>query len=426
MSPPLRHRFRSAVMLVAVTTASCSRVTEQPAAAASPYLFVWAGPHTDHAAPHDSSHATASDFIAVLDVDPASATYGRIISTTAVDGAGAMAHHTEYSLSTTRTLFANDYMKGRVALFDLSDPRAPRLTTTLDTVPGYRRPHTFARLPNGHVIVTLQFGNGLVEGDPGGIGELDASGQLLRVASSADPAFPGARIRTYGLEVLPTIDRAITTSSPMDDEVAADVIQLWRLSDLKLLRTIPVPKVEGDSLHRYPFEIRALPDGRSAMMHSYYCGFYLLSDLETDAPRIELVHAMRNPTRIGCSVPTLVGRYAVVPIAFGHRIVALDLTNPAKPVEVSALETDTTTFPHWSSADAHSDRIVVTEQGSGVPRVFIVRLDSASGRLSWDERFKDADSTTHGVSFNRASWPHGGVGKMMPHGAVFGRAADTP
>ena len=113
-------------------------------------------------------------------------------------------------------------MAGRVALLDLNDPRAPRVTKTIDSVPGYRRPHTFARLPNGNVIVTLQFGNGSMQGDPGGIAELDQNGNLLRVTSSADPAFPQARIRTYGLEVLPNIDRAITTSSPMDDEVAAD------------------------------------------------------------------------------------------------------------------------------------------------------------------------------------------------------------
>ncbi len=414
-------RCRSVAVSLALAAIAPSMLAQSSGsgAGASPFLFVWTGPHMSHSAGSGQAHDMASDFLTVLDADPASASYGRVIATIPVGVAGAMAHHIEYTLSNRGSLFTNDFLTGRVSIFDVRNPRAPRLTGTMDTVPQLRTPHTFARLPNGHMIVTFQFGRSSMEGDPGGIAEFDGDGRLVRSGSSADPAFPGARIRTYGLEVLPAIDRAITTSSPMGDETTADVIQLWRLSDLTLLRTIAVPPVAGDSLHRYPFEIRVLPGGRTAMMNSYYCGFYLLSDLEGDTPRIELVHAMRDPVRIGCSVPTIVGRYEVVPIAYGHRVVALDISNPAKPVEVSSLETDSTTFPHWSSADPGSDRLVVTEQGDGDPRVMLVRLDPATGRLSWDERFRDAGTTRPGISFSRAEWPHGHAGAVMPHGAVF-------
>jgi hypothetical protein len=387
--------------------------------APSPYLLVWTGPHASHAGADHAPAPARQAFLAVIDADPSSTTYGRVIATAPAAGAAGMAHHSEYSLVGHGSLFADDFITGRVSVFDVRNPRAPRLARTIDSVPGFRQPHSFARLPNGHVLATLQFGNRSLEGDPGGLAEFDADGRLLRAVSSADPAFPGARIRTYGLEVLPAIDRAITTSTPMDDEATADVIQLWRLSDLKLLRTIAVPTVAGDSLERYPFEIRALADGRSAIMHTYYCGFYRLTDLDTDTPRIDLVLAMRDPVRIGCSVPTLVGRYAVVPIAFAHRIVSLDLSDPAHPVQVSALETDSTTFPHWSSADPSSDRVVITEQGDGEPRVMIVRLDAATGQLTWDAGFADAGSKKRGVSFAAWRWPEGGTGAAMPHGAVF-------
>lgn len=391
------------------------------AAAPSPYLLVWAGPHDSHShTDHAAAHGVRA-FLTVIDVDPSSATYGRAIASSQADGAAGMAHHSEYTLADPSSFFADDFMAGRVSVFDVRNPRAPRLTHTIDSVPGFRQPHTFARLPNGHVLATLQFGNRSVEGDPGGLAEFDANGRLIRAVSSADAAFPGAHIRTYGLEVLPAIDRAITTSSPMNDEVTADVIQLWRLSDLKLLRTIAVPAVAGDSLQRYPFEIRALADGRSAIMHTYYCGFYRLTDLDTDAPRVDLVLSMRDPVRIGCSVPSVVGRYAVVPIAYAHRIVSLDLSDPAHPVEVSALETDSTTFPHWSSADPASDRIVVTEQGDGEPRVMLVKLDQATGRLTWEAGFTDAGSKRPGVSFVQWRWPNGTIGAAMPHGAVFAR-----
>jgi len=75
--------------------------------------------------------------------------------------------------------------------------------------------------------------------------------------------------------------------------------------------------------------------------------------------------------------------------------------------------------PHRVAADPGSDRLVVSEQGDGPPRILMVRLDPATGRLSWDERFQEADSTARGVSFSRARWPNGLTGHAMPNGALF-------
>jgi hypothetical protein len=108
-----------------------------------------------------------------------------------------------------------------------------------------------------------------------------------------------------------------------------------------------------------------------------------------------------------------------MPIAYSHVIVTLDLADPTHPVEVSQLPTDTTFFPHWLAADPGSDRLVVTEQGDGLPRIMMLHLDRSTGRLSWDDRFKEADSTAHGLSFSRADWPNGITGPAMPHAALF-------
>jgi hypothetical protein len=81
--------------------------------------------------------------------------------------------------------------------------------------------------------------------------------------------------------------------------------------------------------------------------------------------------------------------------------------------------TDSTFFPHWIAADPGSDRLVVTEQGDGPPRVLMVRLNRSTGRLTWDEQFWEADSARPDVSFNRASWPNGIAGMAMPHAALF-------
>src|SRR5215510_10071775 len=123
----------------------------------------------------------------------------------------------------------------------------------------------------------MQFGDGKRPGNPGGLVEFDPTGKVLRAVSSADSSFPGARIRTNGIELLPAIDRIVTTSMPMDEETTADVVQVWRMSDLHLLHTIAMPIVKRDSLHAMPYDTRVLSDGRTAMLNSYYCGLFRVS-----------------------------------------------------------------------------------------------------------------------------------------------------
>ena len=401
------------LLIVAAAVVGCSA----DKGGGSPYLFVWAGPNMPRGA------TRPNDFVAVLDANPADSTYGKVLASTDAGFAGVMAHHVEFTLPARHPLFANDFMTGQIALIDFADPLKPRIVRRIDSVPGYEAPHSFARLANGNVIATLQFGgDSLDEGHPGGLAEFDTAGNLLRTASGADPAFPKAHIRTYGLELLPAIDRAITTSSPMSGENTADVIQVWRISDLHLLKTVAINGSAGDSSGHHPFEVRALPGGKTAMLNTAYCGFYLLTGLDTDQPTAVQVYSMFALHRRGCSVPVVVGHYWVMPIAGDHSVAVLDIADPAHPVEVSRLQTDTTFWPHWSSADPASDRIVFTGQGNGDGRVMIARLDRGNGALVWDPRFHDPGSSRPGVSFAHESWPHGQVPGAMPHGALFGPA----
>lgn len=401
--------------------------TATPIAGPSRYLYVWAGPKdmTDsHYMDHVGREGSQSDFLVVIDLQPdatdAEERYGRVIATVPVGAYHTMPHHGEQVFVPGRNWFVSGFMSGQLFLFDASDRAHPRFEAHVDSVPGFRQPHSLARLRNGHVIATVQFGSNTLGGRPGGIVELDDSGRVLRTASSADSAFVGASLRTYGLAVVPDLDRIVTTSSPMDDELVADVIQVWRLSDFRLLRTIPLPP-RTDGANREPFEARVLSDGRSVLVNSYRCGFYRLLDLQTLAPRAEFVLSEQPPTGpvSGCSVPVVVGQYWVMPIAYQHRVAVLDVSQPDHPREVSSLATDSTFFPHWSSADPHSDRIVVTEQGDGEPRVMIARLDPHTGQLQWDERFRDARFAKPGLDFGRRTWPGGAVGSAMPHAAVF-------
>ena len=285
-------------LLLALTLSACA--TPAPDAPAtppepSPYLFVLSGDH-DETAPN-------ADFVTVIDADPASPGYGSIVATAPIGTSAGMPHHAEFDMPAGgRSLFANAFAAGRSVLIDLDDPRNPRIERIVDSVPGYRQPHSFWRHPDGRVVTTLQFGNGKVPGDPGGLALFSAEGELLEVSGAADSAFPGARLRVYAIDGSTESDRIITTSSPMDLEATAHVVQLWRLSDLSLVRTIPMPEVAGDTAWQYPFEIRFLPGGTTAMLNTWNCGFYYLAGLDTDQPSIERT--------TGCGVPLLVGPLA--------------------------------------------------------------------------------------------------------------------
>ncbi|PYL81338.1 MAG: hypothetical protein DMF21_05570 [Verrucomicrobia bacterium] len=71
-------------------------------------------------------------------------------------------------------------------------------------------PHSYARLPNGHVLATLQHAHHGTSAEPTGktqdLVEIDDQGKVSRSASNADPVFAGALLTRYGLVVLPEID----------------------------------------------------------------------------------------------------------------------------------------------------------------------------------------------------------------------------
>lgn len=395
----------------------------------APLLYIWAGDL--------DRRAVDSDFLAVIDSDPLSPSYGEVLATEPVGVVGTNPHHTELSVPTGAALLANGYDAGRTFRFDLSVPDAPRYTDEVAPVPGFEFPHSFLRLENGEVLATMQYGDGSVPGNPGGLARFDRNANLLAATSAADPAFAGAQIRPYHVEAIPALDRVVTTSRTMRifTEQAADVVQIWNLSDLALLKTLQVPRVEpatgpecvfgiGDvceagqyPAEAQPFESRAMKDG-SVLMNTLMCGLYRMDGIDTDEPDIELV--LNYPNLFGCSVPTVIGDFMVLPVMFSETILVFDISDPARIREVSRFNTPGYQ-PHWAATDPGASRIVVTSSGMAPTyTVLILDFDSEKGQLSLDESFGSAEFPRAGVSFYRDSWPHGDTGTAVPHAALFG------
>ena len=110
------------------------------------YRFAWAG---DRA-------GKGEDFIAIIDADPASADYGRVVASAASGIRTQQVHHTEYWMPESGLLFANDHMAGRTVVMDVRDPLHPQVHASFGDIGGFSHPHSFLRLPNGHVLASFQ------------------------------------------------------------------------------------------------------------------------------------------------------------------------------------------------------------------------------------------------------------------------------
>ena len=401
-------RFVAMILLAACAVPPAFCQSYQPASSGH-YLFAWTG----------DAAKKGNDFLAVIDADPASPSYGHLMTTLVTDQQTKRVHHTEYTMPASGMLFANDHDAGRTFIFDVRDSLHPAIAASFTDMAGYMHPHSYLRLPNGHVLATFQHSHDSMDpeslGRHGGLVEIDDAGKVIRSASAANPAFPDALLTPYSLVVLPELDRVVSTNSAMDQEdlFRGLTYQIWRLSDLKLLKTMYFDPGVDHYAKISPEEPRLAPDG-SVFVQTLACGIERITGIATDSPKSELVYSL--PTSF-CGVPTIVGHYLIVSILYDHAVVVLDIANEAKPVEVSRVKLGDDYLPHWTGWDAKTNRIVVTGLGG---RLYLLKFDAATGALAIDESFHDSDGKA-GFNFLNREWPHGWEGSGVPHGVVFSR-----
>src|SRR5215467_4941481 len=171
-----------------------------------------------------------------------------------------------------RFLMANAFESGRTMVFDLRQPLHPSLVTSFGDLDGYMHPHTYVRLSNGHVLATFQYHGGHeAKSDGGGLVEIDEQGHVIRSSSAMDPAAKGELIRPYSLVVVPKLDRVVSTNMSMHFKSDGETrtVQVWRLSDLKLLKTLVLPPGTRGSEQNAPGEPRLLDDGKTVLVHTF-------------------------------------------------------------------------------------------------------------------------------------------------------------
>lgn len=418
------QNFRLLTIFAVMLAASCGPAQEpaeaEEKAESQSLIYAWMF----------DSQQEAPNFLAVIDADAASKRYGEILETVAAGKIRGDAHHTNFTLPNSGKLFANDFMGNGTYIFDTGDPRHPVLAGSFKNQGDYSFAHTFVELPNGNTLATFQT-RGEADDLPGGLVELTAAGEFVQ-EGSADPADPEIFIRPYSITLLPDLDRAVTTVTDMK---AADVgrhIQIWRLSNLELLHTLPVTVPEGgrEGSADHPFEIRLLADGKTVMVVTLACGLYTVTGVDSESPQISFVHDFEADF---CFVPARLGPYWVQTVIDGDLaefergeglIEVLDVSDPGSPVKVDRLGFPVGTVPHWLSPDAEGRRLVMTGYGTYLSRrIMMLDFDPDNGKITLDETFGAGDAAGPGLMISHIERPEAAPGPVIAHGTVFWPAA---
>ena len=401
--------FRCLMLLVPM-----SPLIAAAAPGSSHYLFVWAmeagHPHATDTGmtPADiparrERLGLGKDFLAVFDVGQGPS-FGKLVAMLPV-GEAVMAHHTNYSEPPNGVLYANDWFGNRTYVFDLRDPVHPRLVRKFGSVGAFGYPHSFVYLSNGNTLATFQYSGGFNHA-AGGLVEFDPQGRVVRTASAIVPGHPN--IRPYSLAIDEKLNRVVTGSADMMAAQPSHVVQIWRLSDLKLVKTLPLPPqpdwfydTAADSS-----EPRLLADGKTVVVPTFNCGLSVVRNLAGDNPSLRHVYDFGYRT---CEVPVVVGHFLVETMQSGHAIASLDMHDPEHPHEVSRILLPPDEYPHWIALEPGGNRLVITGYGALNTKVRFAAIDRRTGKLTLDSEV---------INFTR-DWPDGWKGSAIPHGAVF-------
>jgi selenium-binding protein 1 len=188
-----------------------------------------------------------SDYLSVIDVNIASATYGKILKRVEVGSVGNEAHHMGYTDDRSK-IWAASLNTSRFFIFDVkTDPANPRLVRVVDDVPkvtGLSGPHTPYAIP-GRILVSMASGP---DGTgPGGIAEFTNDGDFI--ASHATPNHP------YETVIKPEFNQMITSAwmsqktfmssmDKWDPKDFSDTMLVWDLKARKIVQELkgdPVP-----------------------------------------------------------------------------------------------------------------------------------------------------------------------------------------
>lgn len=276
-----------------------------------------------------------SDFLSVVDVAPASATYGTVVATAPTGVAATEAHHFGYTENADR-IFGGGMFSNQLFIYDVeSDPRQPRLLRTVhldDT--GYSGPHTLYAVPGGVMLAMLGAVDG---GGPGALVLVDDDG---RHRQSWPVVYPdGKPGYMYDVGVKPEMNLMITSSWAHPGHVkggthmqhAGNEIVVWNWEERKI--------VQVEELDAAPLEVRWMhgPDGLGGFTNAAFGNSIWYWEDDDGDGRLKFHKVLALPEN---SIPADMrisydNRYLYVSMWGGGKVVQYDVSDPLAPKQVS-------------------------------------------------------------------------------------------
>jgi selenium-binding protein 1 len=298
-----------------------------------------------------------SDFVAVVDIDPESPTYGTVIATAPTGSAANEAHHFGYNADATR-IFGGGMFSNDLFIYDVgTDPRNPKLLKTVDLDPtGYSGPHTLYAVPGGVMLAMLGAVDG---GGPGALVLVDDDGDFQQawpvVYPDGEPGY------MYDVGVKPELDRMITSSWAHPEHVKGGThpqhsgtqVVVWDWDTKEIL--------DVEELDAAPLEVRWMhgPEGLGGYTNAAFGNtIWYWEDSDGDGT-LEFVKVLTLPEN---SIPADMrisydNRYLYVSLWGGGKVQQYDITTPESPQLVSEV---TIPQPNMMKLSPDSRRLYVT------------------------------------------------------------------
>ena len=284
----LNNLVRKGLLLPAVL--ACTLAAPWSALAGSSYLAVWSSDEeTD-----DKPSVLNSDFLAIIDADPRSRTYGKVVNTASMESVPGTnllndlgftdaldltskyglpktgipsdalneAHHMTHEpivIGKHSYLYMGGLISANIFRCDVVDPihipSCPLVTTAKD-VTNFSGIDDFLPAPNGDVLVTYMGAKNLTT--PGGLVEIGLDGTVVGEYAAAKSGGPtrympsvngetdtGLLAHPHGVDTRPDLDLLVTSdyadpltlaTSPTlqgEKEDCGTTVRFWKLSDLK-------------------------------------------------------------------------------------------------------------------------------------------------------------------------------------------------
>ena len=377
------------------------------------YMFVCAG---DQA-------RKAPDFLAVLNFDPNSREYGKLIATTrfpAPNGTGNEPHHIGIS-SDGRIVACGGLLsilqgQKEIFFFDVSEPRSPKALPPADP-PLSSITDEFYAIPEGGFLVTMMGGpNGH---SPGRVVEFNKD---LEIVNEHPENPPEDGFDPHGISIRPEVNLMVTSDfiCPVSTLHATEggleirgSIRVWDYAQRKILRTIKVGDGAGT------IDVKLIP--KDEQRRGFTAGMvddqlYLIDTAQGNATPVfnfgtiakggwpQLMRITSDASRLFVSM-NLAGKIAM-----------FDIDDPMHPKLLDVLDLGSGSGPHYIALTPDESRLVVSDyflnedsfgkvHAEGDHKVHVVRVERR--HLVLDPRF-EADFNT---LFS--------TGPARPHGIAF-------